>query len=96
MSNKNRAYYEQPWWKGKTHIMDLNTPMEIGIEEVHDGKVVKKTVDDRPLTVDDWAKMHSDAITATDKKLKAEWDAKRKEKTTLKRLFKELKIDKTS
>jgi len=90
MSNKNRAYYEQPWWKGKTHIMDLNTPMEIGIEEVHDGKVVKKTVDDRPLTVDDWAKMHSDAIASTDAKLKAEWDAERKKKTALKRLFKGL------
>jgi hypothetical protein len=74
MSNKNRAYYEQPWWKGKTHIMDLNTPMEIGIEEVHD----------------DWAKMHSDAIASTDAKLKAEWDAERKKKTALKRLFKEL------
>ena len=90
MSNKNRAYYEQPWWKGRTHIMDLNTPMEIGIEEVHDGKVVKKTVDDRPLTVDDWTKMHSDAIASTDAKLKAEWDAERKKKTALKRLFKEL------
>ena len=90
MSNKNRAYYEQPWWKGRTHIMDLNAPMEIGIEEVHDGKVVKKTVDDRPLTVDDWTKMHSDAIASTDAKLKAEWDAERKKKTALKRLFKEL------
>ena len=90
MSNKSRAYYEQPWWKGRTHIMDLNAPMEIGIEEVHDGKVVKKTVDDRPLTVDDWAKMHSDAIASTDAKLKAEWDAERKKKTALKRLFKEL------
>ena len=39
MSNKKKAYYEQPWWKGKTHIMDLQTPVEIGIEEVHDGKV---------------------------------------------------------
>ena len=80
MSNKKRAYYEQPWWKGKTHIIDLPTPMEIGIEEVHNGKVVKRTVDDRPLTMDDWGKMHSDAITTTDKKLKAEWDAERKKK----------------
>ena len=92
MSNKNKAYYEQPWWKGKTHIIDLPTPMEIGIEEVHNGKVVKRTVDDRPLTMDDWGKMHADAITTTDKKLKAEWDAERKKKTTLKRLFKELNI----
>ena len=90
MSNKKRAYYEQPWWKGKTHIIDLPTPMEIGIEEVLDGKVVKRTVESRPLTVDDWAKMHSDAIASTDTKLKAEWDAERKEKTALKRLFKEL------
>ena len=64
--------------------------MEIGIEEVLDGKVVKRTVESRPLTVDDWAKMHSDAIASTDIKLKAEWDAERKEKTALKRLFKEL------
>jgi len=90
MSNKNKAYYEQPWWRGKTHIIDLPTPMEIGIEEVLDGKVVKRTVESRPLTVDDWAKMHSDAIASTDIKLKAEWDAERKEKTALKRLFKEL------
>ena len=90
MSNKNKAYYEQPWWKGKTHIIDLPTPMEIGIEEVLDGKVVKRTVESRPLTVDDWAKMHSDAIASTDIKLKAEWDAERKKKTALKRLFKEL------
>ena len=90
MSNKNKAYYDQPWWKGKTHIIDLPTPMEIGIEEVLDGKVVKRTVESRPLTVDDWAKMHSDAIASTDIKLKAEWDAERKEKTALKRLFKEL------
>ena len=40
--------------------------------------------------MDDWSKMHSDAITSADAKLKAEWDVKRKEKTTLKRLFKEL------
>ena len=90
MSNKKRAYYEQPWWKGKTHIIDLPTPMEIGIEEVHDGKVVKRTVESRPFTVDDWAKMHSDAITKTDAKLKSDWDAERKKKTALKRLFKEL------
>jgi len=90
MSNKNKAYYEQPWWRGKTHIIDLPTPMEIGIEEVLDGKVVKRTVESRPLTVDDWAKMHSDAIASTDIKLKAEWDAERKKKTALKRLFKEL------
>ena len=90
MSNKKRAYYQQPWWSGKTHLIDLQAPMAIGIEEVHNGKVVKKTADDRPLTMDDWGKMHSDAITTTDKKLKAEWDAERKKKTTLKRLFKEL------
>jgi len=96
MSKKTKAYYEQPWWKGKTHVLDLQAPIEIGIEEVHDGKVIKKTVESRPLTVEDWGKMHSDAIATTDAKLKAEWDAKRKEKTTLKRLFKELKIDKTS
>ena len=40
--------------------------------------------------MDDWSKMHTDAIANADAKLKAEWDAKRKEKTTLKRLFKEL------
>ena len=79
MSKKAKAYYEQPWWKGRTHVMDLQASIE-----------------GRPLTVEDWGKMHSDAIAATDSKLKAEWDAKRKEKTTLKRLFKELKIDKTS
>ena len=90
MSNKKRAYYEQPWWKGKTHIIDLPTPMEIGIEEVHNGKVVKRTVESRPFTVDDWAKMHSDAIAKKDAELKAEWDSNRKEKTALKRLFKEL------
>jgi|TARA_B100001094_G_C17759142_1_gene589562 hypothetical protein len=90
MSNKKRAYYDQPWWKGKTHIMDLNAPIDVGIEEVHDGKVVKKTVDSRPLTADDWGKMHSDAIATTDAKLKADWYAERKKKTTLKRLFKEL------
>jgi len=90
MSNKNKAYYEQPWWKGKTHIIDLPTPMEIGIEEVHNGKVVKRTVESKPLTADVWAKMHSDAIATTDAKLKADWDAQRKEKTALKRLFKEL------
>ena len=49
MSNKKRAYYEQPWWKGKTHIIDLPTPMEIGIEEVLDGKVVKRTVESRDM-----------------------------------------------
>ena len=37
--------------------------------------------------------MHEDAIASADKKLKAEWDAKRKEKITLKRLFKELNND---
>ena len=96
MSNKKRTYYDQPWWKGKTHVIDLQSPIELGFEEVHDGKTVKKTVETRPLTVEDWSKMHSDAIVATDAKLKAEWYAKRKEKTTLKRLFKELKNDKTS
>jgi len=96
MYKKTRAYYKQPWWKGKTHVMDLKAPIEMGIEEIHDGKVVKRTVETKPLTAEDWGKMHSDAIAATDIKLKAEWDAKRKEKTTLKRLFKELKIDKTS
>ena len=40
--------------------------------------------------MDDWSKMHSDAISTADTKLKAEWDAKRKEKSTLKKLFKEL------
>ena len=35
----------------------------------------------------------ADAIANADKKLKAEWDVKRKEKTTLKRLFKELNND---
>ncbi len=37
--------------------------------------------------------MHEDAIERADKKLKSEWDAKRKEKTTLRRLFKELNND---
>ena len=45
MSNKKRAYYQQPWWKGKTHIMDLQAPMAIGIEEVHDGETVYTSVD---------------------------------------------------
>jgi len=71
--------------------MDLQAPIELGIEEIHDGKTVKRTVETKPLTVEDWGKMHSDAIATTDAKLKAEWDAKRKEKATLKRLFKELK-----
>tara|TARA_Y100000816_G_C26016234_1_gene531490 strand:- start:302 stop:541 length:240 start_codon:yes stop_codon:yes gene_type:complete len=79
MSKKTKAYYEQPWWKNRIQVMDLQAPLE-----------------GRPLTAEDWGKMHSDAIATTDAKLKAEWDAKRKEKTTLKRLFKELKIDKTS
>jgi len=88
---KKIAYYQQPWWKGRTHVMDLPFPVPINIEEVKDGKVTSTIIEtEKTLTVDDWGKMHSDAITATDIKLKAEWDAERKKKTTLKRLFKEL------
>ena len=88
---KKLAYYQQPWWKGRTHVMDLPSPVPINIEEVKDGKVTSRIIQsEKPLTMDDWSKMHSDAITSADAKLKAEWDVKRKEKTTLKRLFKEL------
>jgi len=88
---KKLAYYQKPWWKGKTHVMDLPSPIPINIEEVKDGTVTSRIIQsEKPLTMDDWSKMHTDAITSTDAKLKAEWDIKRKEKTTLKRLFKEL------
>ena len=88
---KKLAYYQQPWWKGRTHVMDLPSPVPINIEEVKDGKVTSRIIQsEKPLTMDDWSKMHTDAIANADTKLKAEWDAKRKEKTTLKRLFKEL------
>jgi len=92
MANKKKAYYDQPWWKSqRTQSIDLEYPIGIGIEEVTDGKVVSRTIESEPLTVESWSKMHSDAITKKDAELKAVWDAKRKEKTTLKRLFKELK-----
>ena len=88
---KKLAYYQQPWWKGKTHVMDLPSPVSLDVEEVKDGKVTSTTVKSKEaFTMDDWSKMHSDAITNADTKLKAEWDAKRKEKSTLKILFKEL------
>ena len=87
---KNLAYSQQPWWKGRTHVMDLPS-VPLNIEEVKDGKVTSRIIQsEKPLTMDDWSKMHSDAITSADAKLKAEWDAKRKQNTTLKRLFKEL------
>jgi len=93
-SEKKLAYYQQPWWKGRTHVLDLNTPVPINIENVKDGKVTSTIIQsDEPFTVDDWTKMHEDAIEDADKKLKVEWDAKRKEKTSLKRLFKELNND---
>ena len=73
--------------------MDLPS-VPLNIEEVKDGKVTSRIIQsEKPLTMDDWSKMHSDAITNADKKLKAEWDEKRKEKTTLKRLFKEIMND---
>ena len=88
---KKLAYYQQPWWQGRTHVLDLDTPVPINIENVKDGKVTSTIIQsDKPFTVDDWTKMHEDAIENADQKLKAEWDAKRKQKTTLKRLFKEL------
>ena len=91
---KKLAYYQQPWWQGRTHVLDLDTPVPINIENVKDGKVTSTIIQsDKPFTVDDWTKMHEDAIENADQKLKAEWDAKRKEKTTLKRLFKELDND---
>ena len=31
---KKLAYYQQPWWKGRTHVMDLPSPIPINIEEV--------------------------------------------------------------
>ena len=93
-SEKKLAYYQQPWWQGRTHVLDLDTPVPINIENVKDGKVTSTIIQsDKPFTVDDWTKMHEDAIENADQKLKAEWDAKRKEKTTLKRLFKELNND---
>ena len=93
VTKKKLAYYQQPWWKGRTHVMDLPS-VPLNIEEVKDGKVTSRIIQsEKPLTMDDWSKMHSDAITNADKKLKAEWDEKRKEKTTLKRLFKEIMND---
>ena len=93
VTKKKLAYYQQPWWKGKTHVMDLPS-VPLNIEKVKDGKVTSRIIQsEKPLTMDDWSKMHSDAITNADKKLKAEWDEKRKEKTTLKRLFKEIMND---
>jgi len=94
MSNKKRAYYDQPWWKNqRTQVMDFETPVNFSTEEVVDGKVVRKTEasDNKPFTLEDWSKMQSDAIAKKDAELKAQWYARRKEKTTLKRLFKELK-----
>ena len=88
---KKLTYYERPWWKGRTHVMDLESPTPMNIENVKDGKVTSTIIQsEKPITVDDWSKMHENAIENADQKLKAEWDAKRKEKTTLKRLFKEL------
>ena len=93
VTKKKLAYYQQPWWKGRTHVMDLPS-VPLNIEVVKDGKVTSRIIQsEKPLTMDDWSKMHSDAITNADKKLKAEWDEKRKEKTTLKRLFKEIMND---
>ena len=93
VTKKKLAYYQQPWWKGRTHVMDLPS-VPLNIEEVKAGKVTSRIIQsEKPLTMDDWSKMHSDAITNADKKLKAEWDEKRKEKTTLKRLFKEIMND---
>ena len=93
VTKKKLAYYQQPWWKGRTHVMDLPS-VPLNIEEVKDGKVTSRIIQsEKPLTMDDWSKMHTDAITNADAKLKAEWDAKRKEKTTLKRLFKEIMND---
>ena len=93
VTKKKLAYYQQPWWKGRTHVMDLPS-VPLNIEKVKDGKVTSRIIQsEKPLTMDDWSKMHSDAITNADKKLKAEWDEKRKEKTTLKRLFKEIMND---
>ena len=90
VTKKKLAYYQQPWWKRRTHVMDLPS-VPLNIEEVKDGKVTSRIIQsEKPLTMDDWSKMHSDAITSADAKLKAEWDVKLKEKTTLKRLFKEL------
>tara|TARA_B100000780_G_scaffold103548_1_gene72454 strand:- start:384 stop:671 length:288 start_codon:yes stop_codon:yes gene_type:complete len=93
MSNKKKAYYDQPWWKSRnTQVMDFVFPNQVGIEEVVDGKVVKRidAESDKPFTLEVWSKMHSDAIAKKDAELKAEWDSNRKEKTALKRLFKEL------
>ncbi len=88
---KKLAYYQQPWWQGRTHVLDLETPVPINVEEVKNGNVTSTIIQsEKTLTMDDWTKMQENAIASADKKLKAEWDAKRKEKTTLKRLFKEL------
>ena len=88
---KKLVHFQQPWWQGKTHVMDLETPIPINVEEVKDGNVTSTIVQSKKtLTMDDWTKMQENAIASADKKLKAEWDAKRKQKTTLKRLFKEL------
>ena len=33
-SEKKLAYHEQPWWQGRTHVLDLDTPVPINIENV--------------------------------------------------------------
>ena len=60
---KKLAYYQQPWWKGRTHVLDLDTPVPINIENVKDCKVTSTIIQsEKPFTVDDWTKMHEDAI----------------------------------
>ena len=49
VTKKKLAYYQQPWWKGRTHVMDLPS-VPLNIEEVKDGKVTSRIIQsEKPL-----------------------------------------------
>ena len=65
----------------------IYSPIPINIEEVKDGKVTSTIIEtEKPFTVDDWTKMHADAIEQLIK-LKSEWDAKSKRKDYSKKII---------
>ena len=87
------GYMDKPWWRNQLHIIDLPSPIELGIvDDGDDGtKLIKKQ--ERPFTIEDYGKMYQDGIAAHDKKLKAAYDKRVKNRSALKKLHKEMNKD---
>ena len=87
------GYMDKPWWRNQLHMIDLPSPFEMGV--VTDGddgtKLIKKQ--ERPFTIEDYSKIYQNGIAAHDKKLKAAYDKRVKNRSALKKLHKEFNKD---